>query len=69
MTDTNVAETFDIMDIGGIIRRADPSIRLVWASTTFSAPQIVDIALRPFCDVTLNMPCSEADLTFALEMT
>ena len=67
MTDTNVAETFDVMDIGGIIRRTDPSIRLVWASTTFPAPQIVDKVLRPFCDVALNMHCSEVDLIFALK--
>jgi hypothetical protein len=67
MTDTNVAETFDVMDIGGIIRRTDPSIRLVWASTTLPAPQIVDKILRPFCDATLNTHCSEADLIFALK--
>jgi hypothetical protein len=55
----------DVMDIGGIIRRADPSIRLIWASTLFKVPQVADEALRPFCDTTLNLPCSEVDLAFA----
>lgn len=64
MCTTPTDAQLDVIDIGGIIRRADPSIRLIWASTLFKVPQVVDEALRPFCDTTLNLPCSEADLAF-----
>lgn len=56
----------DVMDIGGIIRRADSSIRLIWASNLFEVPQVADEALHPFCDMVLNLPCSEVDLAFAI---
>lgn len=57
---------FDVVDIGGILRRADQSMVLVWASEDFVLSQVADGERRKFCDIALSLPASAENLELFL---
>jgi hypothetical protein len=57
---------FDVVDIGGILRRADQSMVLVWASEDFVLSQVADDEMRKFCDIALSLPAPAENLELFL---
>lgn len=57
---------FDVVDVGGILRRADQAMVLVWASESVVLSQVADEEMRRFCDVALSLPASAEDLELFL---
>ena len=57
---------FDVVDIGGILRRADQTLVLVWASEDFVLSQVADEDMRKFCDIALSLPASAENLKLFL---
>lgn len=57
---------FDVVDVGGILRRADQAMVLVWASESFVLSQVADEEMRRFCDVALSLPASAENLELFL---
>lgn len=60
---------FDVVDIGGILRRADQAMVLVWASEDFLLSQVADEETRRFCDIALSLPASAESLELFLRPT
>ena len=58
---------FDIIDISGVLRRTDPDIVLIWASTNFSSSNVTDDHLNRFCDIVLALPTPAKDLILLLK--
>jgi len=57
---------FDVVDIGGILRRADQNMFLVWAAEDFVLSQVADNEMRKFCDIALSLPASVESLELFL---
>lgn len=57
---------FDIADIGGILRRADQALILVWASEKFIFSHLADEAMRGFYDIALTLPATAENLELFL---
>lgn len=49
-------QDFDVVDVGGILRRADTGITLVWASELFKLSLVADATTNRFCDIQLALP-------------
>jgi len=52
----------DVADVGGILRRADPDLTLVWASSKFELSIASDTSKQKFCDIQLALPTSPEKL-------
>jgi hypothetical protein len=62
MTDGSDGQQFEVVDVGGILRRADPKLTLVWASQKFRLSMVADAANYRFCDIQLALPTSPVHL-------
>lgn len=62
MTDGSNGQQFDVVDVGGILRRADPKLTVVWASERFRLSMVADAVDDRFCDVQLALPASSVHL-------
>jgi hypothetical protein len=51
-----------VADVGGILRRADPDLTLVWASSKFELSIASDTSKKKFCDIQLALPTSPEKL-------
>ena len=58
MTSGAKEQEFDVIDVGGILRRADPDLTLVWASELFKMSVIANNTTHAFCDLQLALPSS-----------
>lgn len=58
MTSGSPRQDFDVLDIGGILRRGDPNIKIVWVSTTFTKSEIAGPTWKHFCDLLLALPAT-----------
>jgi len=56
----------DVADIGGILRRADHDLTLVWASSQFKVSIASDAKRRGFCDIQLAVPSLPETLSAAM---
>ena len=56
MTSGFEGQDFDVVDVGGILRRADSDITLVWASELFKLSLVADATTNRFCDIQLALP-------------
>jgi len=56
MTDGSNGQQFDVVDVGGILRRADPKLTVVWASERFRLSMVADAVDDQFCNVQLALP-------------
>lgn len=64
---TGVSEPdIDVADIGGILRRADHDLTLVWASSQFKITIASDAKRRGFCDIQLAVPTLPETLSAAM---
>lgn len=66
MTDGSSGQQFDVIDIGGILRRTDPKLTVVWASEQFRFSMVSNAINTRFCDVQLTLPASPAHLEIFL---
>ncbi|NHM20614.1 hypothetical protein [Tritonibacter mobilis] len=66
MTDRSDGQQCDVIDVGGILRRADSNLRLVWASKQFKLSAVATTADGRFCDVQLALPASPSHLELFL---
>jgi hypothetical protein len=66
MTDGSNGQQFDVVDVGGILRRADPKLTVVWASERFRLSMVADSVDNKFCNVQLTLPASSAHLEIFL---
>lgn len=69
MTSGSSQQDFDVIDVGGTLRRADLDIKLVWASSLFSFSSIANEGMTGFCDINLRLPAAAKDLQKFLETT
>jgi len=69
MTDGSDGQQFEVVDVGGILRRADPELTLVWASEQFRLSMVADAADDRFCDIQLALPTSPIHLETFLRST
>ena len=53
MSDRSDAQQCDVIDVGGILIRADSNLRLVWASEQFKLSAVATTMDGRFCDVQL----------------
>jgi len=58
---------FDVLDVGGTLRRADSALILVWASPNFVLSEISDYVTSDFCDILLSLPSSPEKLEALLK--
>jgi len=58
MVDGDADQQFDVIDVGGILKRADAGLSLFWASEQFKMSSISDTVTDRFCDVLLALPSS-----------
>lgn len=64
---TGVSEPdINVADIGGVLRRADHDLTLVWASSQFKISVASDSKRRAFCDIQLAVPTSPEALSAAM---
>ena len=66
MTDKSDGQPCDVIDVGGILRRADSNLRLVWASEQFKLSAVATTMDGRFCDVQLALPASPDHLEIFL---
>lgn len=66
MDDGSIGQPFDVIDIGGILRRADRSLVLVWASPAFTLSVTADQTTMRFCDILLALPSTPDKLALFL---
>lgn len=66
MTDRSDGQQCDVIEVGGILRRADSNLRLVWASKQFKLSAVATTAAGRFCDVQLALPASPSHLELFL---
>ena len=57
----------DITDIGGLVRRADDNLILVWASERFALSHLADDTMQRYCDIALSLPATAEQLALFLE--
>jgi hypothetical protein len=62
ITDGSNGQQFDVVDVGGILRRADPKLTIVWASERFKVSTLAGSMNNKFCNVQLMLPASSAHL-------
>jgi len=62
MTDGSNGQQFDVIDVGGILRRADPKLTVVWASERFRFSMMANAVDNKFYNVQLTLPASSAHL-------
>jgi hypothetical protein len=62
MSDRFDGQQCNVIDVGGILRRADSNLRLVWASEQFKLSAVATTMDGRFCDVQLALPASPAHL-------
>ena len=67
MSDRSDGQQCDVIDIGGVLRRADSNLRLVWASEQFKLSAVATTMDGRFCDVQLALPASPAHLEIFLK--
>ena len=67
MTSGSSQQDFDVVDVGGILKRADLDIKLVWASPLFSLSSIASEGMTGFCDINLCLPAEAKDLQKLVE--
>ena len=58
MTSGAKGQEFDVIDVGGILRRADPDLTLVWVSELFKMSVVASTTTHAFCDLQLALPSS-----------
>lgn len=56
MSDRSDGKQCDVIDVGGILRRADSNLRLVWASEQFKFSAVATTMDGRFCDIQLALP-------------
>lgn len=66
MTSGTTNQQFDVIDVGGILRRSNPELVLVWASSQFKMSMVADSVTDRFCDFQLALPASPAHLEVLL---
>lgn len=69
MDDGSIDQPFDVIDIGGVLRRADRSLVLVWASPGFKLSGTADQTTKRFCDILLALPSTADKLALFLTPT
>ena len=57
----------DITDIGGILRRADYELILVWASDQFALSHLADDTMQGYSDIALSLPATAEQLELFLQ--
>ena len=62
MTSGSRKQQFDVVDVGGILRRADTDLVLVWASKQFKLSTVSNATTNAFCDIQLALPASSSHL-------
>jgi hypothetical protein len=56
MDDGSIEQSFDVIDVGGTLRRSDSALCLVWASSAFTFSEVADQSTKGFCDILLALP-------------
>lgn len=67
MSDRSGFQQCEVIDVGGILRRADSNLRLVWASKQFKLSAVAATMNGRFCDVQLALPAVPAHLEVFLK--
>jgi len=56
MDDGSIEQSFDVIDIGGTLRRSDSALALIWASSAFTFSEVADHSTKGFYDILLALP-------------
>lgn len=67
MDDGSLDKSFDVIDVGGTLRRADGTLILVWASSAFRLSEAADQTTKGFCDIVLALPSTPDKLALFLD--
>lgn len=59
-------QSFDVLDVGGILKRSNMDLTVFWASDQFKMSSVSDAATNAFCDVLLALPASPKHLELFL---